>query len=72
MMAAGMSLEAVLQASTSRAGEHLDIPLLGTLQKGAPADLIAIRGDVATNLKHLEYPELVIAGGQVIHNHFLP
>ena len=72
MMAAGMSLDAVLQAATSRAGAHLGIPLLGTLQEGAPADLIAIRGDVATNLKHLEYPELVIAGGQVIHNHFAP
>lgn len=72
MMAAGMSLDAVLQAATSRAGAHLGIPLLGTLQEGAPADLIAIRGDVATNLKHLEYPELVIAGGQVVHNLFVP
>jgi len=72
MMAAGMTQDAVLQAATSRAGAHLGIPLLGTLQAGAPADLIAIRGDVATNLKHLEYPELVIAGGQIVHNHFAP
>jgi imidazolonepropionase-like amidohydrolase len=70
MNAAGMTLEEVLISATSRAGQHLQIPKLGTLVSGAPADIIAVRGDIETSLKILEYPDLVIAGGQVVLNKF--
>lgn len=70
MNAAGMTVEEVLSSATSRAGEYLQIPLLGTLVPGAPADIIAVRGAVEFSLKTLEYPALVIAGGQVVLNRF--
>lgn len=60
----------VLRTVTSKAGQYLNIPLLGTLQVGAPADLIAVRGDVAQNFKPLEYPDLVISGGKIVVNYF--
>jgi imidazolonepropionase-like amidohydrolase len=60
----------VLRAATSKAGQHLSFPLLGTLQKDAPADIIAVRGDPAHNLKILEYPDLVMSGGQIVVNNF--
>jgi hypothetical protein len=59
-----------LHTATSKAGQHLNIPLLDTLRQGAPADLITIHGDVSHNFKPLEYPDLVISGGKVIVNHF--
>lgn len=60
----------VLHTATAKAGQYLNIPLLGTLQNGAPADLIAVRGDVTHNFKPLEYPDLVISGGKIVVNHF--
>ncbi|WP_430229606.1 amidohydrolase family protein [Nitrosomonas communis] len=66
----GMKLNDVLQAATSKAGQHLNIPLLGTLHPGAPADIIAIKGNSTDNLKKLEYPDLVISGGKIIVNNF--
>lgn len=60
----------VLRTATSQAGKQLDIPLLGTLQPGAPADLIAVRGNPLYNLKALEYPDLVISGGHIVVNRF--
>ncbi|SOD41130.1 amidohydrolase family protein [Nitrosovibrio sp. Nv4] len=65
-----MKLIDVLRAATSKAGEHLNLPLLGTIQRGAPADIIAVRGDPTHNLKILEYPDLVISGGKIVLNHF--
>ena len=67
---AKMGLIDVLRAATSKAGQHLNWPLLGTLQSGAPADIIAVRGDPSQNLKILEYPDLVISGGKIIVNNF--
>ena len=67
-----MTLLDALRAATAKAGQYLGIPLLGTIQPGAPADLIAIRGDPEQHLKRLEYPDLVISGGQVIVNYFDP
>ncbi|KIO49889.1 amidohydrolase family protein [Nitrosospira sp. NpAV] len=67
---AKMGLIDVLRAATSKAGQHLNWPLLGTLQPGAPADIIAVRGDPSQNLKILEYPDLVISGGKIIVNDF--
>ncbi len=60
----------VLRAATSRAGQQLKLPLLGTLQPGAPADMIAVKGDPTQNLKALEYPDLVISGGKIVVNNF--
>jgi hypothetical protein len=65
-----MRLIDILRAATSKAGRHLGLPLLGTLQQGAPADIIAVKGDPAHNLKILEYPDLVISGGKVIVDNF--
>jgi imidazolonepropionase-like amidohydrolase len=70
MQMGGMELIDVLRAATSKAGQHLNLPLLGTLQQGAPADIIAVKGDPAHNLKNLEYPDLVISGGKIVLNHF--
>lgn len=70
MQMAKMDLIDVLRAATSKAGQHLNIPLLGTLQPSAPADMIAVRGNPMHTLKSLEYPDLVISGGQIIVNHF--
>ena len=67
---AKMELIDVLRAATSKAGQHLNFLLLGTLQPGAPADIIAVRGDPAHNLKILEYPDLVISGGKIVVNNF--
>jgi imidazolonepropionase-like amidohydrolase len=55
-----------LKAATSKAGRQLDIPLLGSLQPEAPADIIAVPGDPTHNLKILEYPILVISGGKIV------
>ncbi|MEO9061066.1 MAG: amidohydrolase family protein [Nitrosospira sp.] len=60
----------VLRAATSKAGRQLDLPLLGTLQQGAPADIIAVRGDPSRGLKILEHPDLVISGGKIVVNNF--
>jgi len=70
MHLANMSPIEVLQSATSKAGQYLNIPLLGTLQSGAPADLIAVKGDPTQNFKVLEYPDLVISGGKVVVNQF--
>lgn len=61
----------LLQLATSRAGEYLNIPLLGTIKQSAPADIIAIQGSVmGGNIKALEYPDFVMSGGVVIMNNF--
>jgi len=65
-----MTLNEVLNAATAKSGEHLNIPLLGTLKQGAPADIIAVQGDPRNTLKTLEYPQLVISGGQAIKNSY--
>lgn len=70
MQMAKLNLIDTLRAATSKAGQHLNIPLLGTLQPGAPADIIAVKGNPTHNLKLLEYPDLVISGGEVIVNNF--
>ncbi|MDP1772694.1 MAG: amidohydrolase family protein [Methylobacter sp.] len=60
----------VLRSATSKSGRYLNSPLLGTLQPGAPADLIAVKGDPTHDLKILEYPDLVMSGGHCILNNF--
>jgi imidazolonepropionase-like amidohydrolase len=60
----------VIQSATSKAGERLGIPGLGTLAKDAPADIIAVKGNPFQKFKLLEYPDLVMSGGRVIVNNF--
>jgi imidazolonepropionase-like amidohydrolase len=66
LMQAGLTLDQALAAATSLAGAHLGLAPLGSLVPGAPADLIAVQGDPAQDLKNLEYPTMVIAGGQLV------
>ncbi|UJP05134.1 MAG: amidohydrolase family protein [Nitrosomonas sp.] len=70
MQTANMHVLDVLRAATAKAGHHLGIPMLGSLQPGAPADIIAVAGNPLLDLKRLEYPGLVISGGRIIVNHF--
>jgi imidazolonepropionase-like amidohydrolase len=67
---AGLSTEEVLKAATSEAGKELGLEPLGRLAPGAPADLIAVRGDPEQNLKVLEYPDFVMSGGVIVLNNF--
>jgi imidazolonepropionase-like amidohydrolase len=67
---AGLTPIQVLQTATAKAGAYLNIPLLGTLQPNAPADLIAVKGDALLDFKKLEYPDLVISGGVMVVNYF--
>ncbi|CAH1904930.1 Amidohydrolase [Candidatus Nitrotoga sp. HW29] len=60
----------VLRSATLKPGQHLNIPLLGTLQPGAPADIIAVKGNPIHAFKILEYPDLVISGGEIVVNNF--
>ncbi len=60
----------VFKAATSEAGKNLGQPLLGTLLHDAPADIIAVRGNPFESFKLLEYPDLVISGGQIVVNEF--
>lgn len=66
----GMQPLQVLHVATAKAGSYLGIPLLGTLLPGAPADLLAVKGDPTLSLKLLEYPDLVVSGGKIVVNRF--
>jgi hypothetical protein len=70
MHAANMPALEALRSATSKAGRHLGLPLLGTLQPGAPADMIAVKGDPVHALKILEYPGFVMSGGKIVVNDF--
>ena len=61
----------ILKAATSKSGEDLGIPGLGTLTPGAPADIIAVRGNPFEKFKILEYPDLVLSGGRAVVNKFI-
>lgn len=62
---AGLTPEDVLRAATSRAGEQIGLSPLGTLEEGAPADVIAVRGDARDFRNDLAAPLLVISRGRV-------
>jgi len=70
MTLGNMSTIDVLKTITSKAGKHLKQNLLGTLLPGAPADIIAVKGNPVKNLKILEYPDFVMSGGKVVMNNF--
>jgi imidazolonepropionase-like amidohydrolase len=67
---AEMSDVDILRSATSEAGKELGLAPLGALRAGAPADLIAVKGDPRTNFKVLEYPDLVISGGRTVVDNF--
>ena len=67
---AGMDSLDIMRTATSTAGQYLNLPLLGTLLPGAPADLIAVKGDPTQQLKLLEYPQLVVSGGKIVVDQF--
>jgi len=60
----------VFKAATSEAGEHLGLAPLGSLSEGAPADIIAVKGNPFERFKLLEYPDLVMSGGKIVVNNF--
>lgn len=61
----------VLKTATSKAGDELSVePLLGRVAIGAPADIIAVRGNPLQNFKMLERPDLVMSGGKMVINKF--
>ncbi len=64
----------VMKSATSLPGSligaQIGEPLLGTLQTGAPADLIAVKGNGIERFKLIEYPQLVVSGGKVKVNLF--
>lgn len=66
----GMSVVDIFRSATSKAGERLGIPGLGTLTPGAPADIIAVKGNPFEKFKLLEYPDLVMSGGRIVVNKF--
>ncbi|MDD4906883.1 MAG: amidohydrolase family protein, partial [Methylobacter tundripaludum] len=70
MHLANMQPIEALRSATSKSGRYLNSPLLGTLQPGAPADMIAVQGDPVHAFKILEYPDLVMSGGKVVLNNF--
>ncbi|WP_200847186.1 amidohydrolase family protein [Microbacterium sp. 18062] len=62
---AGMPIDAVLAAATSRAAEALGLDAVtGRLVAGLSADLIAVPGDPASDLRVLRSPRLVVARGR--------
>ena len=62
---AGLTPEQVWVAATSTAGKALGQPLLGTIQLGAPADLLVFREDPTKDLNALQTLEAVIAAGRL-------
>lgn len=66
----GMPALNLFRTATAKAGEELGMAPLGTLSPGAPADIIAVRGDAFKDFKLLEYPDLVISGGRIVVNEF--
>lgn len=70
MRLTGMTALTVFQTATSKAGAELGLAPLGTLTPGAPADIIAVKGNAFEKFKLLEYPDFVMSGGQEIVNRF--
>jgi imidazolonepropionase-like amidohydrolase len=62
--AAGLTRLQTLAAATSEAGRALGAAPQGSLVRGAPADLFAVRGNPFNDLNALRRPLLAIAGGK--------
>jgi imidazolonepropionase-like amidohydrolase len=61
----GLSPEEAWQAASRDAGQALGRPELGTLEEGAPADLLIFREDPTRNLAALDTLEAVVAAGRL-------
>ncbi len=68
---AGLAVEEVWAVATRRAGEWLGEPGLGTLQVGAPADLLVFRDDPTRDLAALATLEAVVAQGRLYTREWL-
>jgi len=71
MVGAGLSLEAAWAAGTRAAGESLGLPLLGTVQEGAPADLLVFAQDPTRDLSALSTLQAVVAQGRLYPKTYL-
>lgn len=66
MTRAGLTTGEALAAATSKAGRQLGLRPLGSLVRGAPADLIAVHGDPFADLGALDRLDLIVVGGAVV------
>jgi imidazolonepropionase-like amidohydrolase len=67
MVRTGMKPGDALRSATSRAAELLGLAgRVGTLQKGAAADLVALAGDPLADVETVTRPVLVIKEGKVV------
>ncbi len=62
---AGVPPEEIWADATSRAGEGLGVPGLGTFQPGAPADLLVFREDPTRDLSALDSLAAVVVRGRL-------
>jgi amidohydrolase family protein len=62
---AGIALEQVWKLATSDAGARLGVDGLGSLQAGAPADILLYRRDPTATLDHLSSLEAVVVAGRL-------
>lgn len=65
LVEAGLPLEAAWLAGTRAAGTRLGVPKLGSLEVGAPADLLFFREDPTRDLEALRSLDTVIVGGRL-------
>jgi imidazolonepropionase-like amidohydrolase len=64
----GLSPAEALRAATSTAAKTLRLgDRAGTIQAGAPADLVAVEGDPTREIAALRRVRLVVKGGRVVH-----
>lgn len=63
MLDAGMSPAAVLDAATSVAADHLDLPRVGRIAAGAVADLVALRSNPLADVAAYDEVALVVVRG---------
>jgi len=66
MVLAGLTPAEAIAGATAEAGKLLGMEPLGTLVAGAPADVIAVRGDPLAQLHALDDRVLVVAGGRTV------
>jgi adenine deaminase len=71
LVAADLAAEEAWLLATRRAGEFLDEPRLGTLQPGAPADLLIFRDDPTRDLAALATLEAVVVQGRLYTRQWL-
>ncbi len=71
MVEAGLLLEEAWAAGTWKAGESLGLPMLGTVQTGAPADLLIFDEDPTCDMAALSTLKGVVAQGRLYTKDFL-